>query len=117
VDEPERLPRAAVVRPVAAPRGGYVAAIDAQKVGLTAVELGAGREHKEDDIDPRRGHRAGPQGRRARGRRRDALYRPRPQRRRGRSRAAARLLRAYAWSDTPPAPLPLIYEIIRESRA
>jgi pyrimidine-nucleoside phosphorylase len=31
---------------------GYVTAIDAEKVGLAALELGAGRKKKEDAIDP-----------------------------------------------------------------
>jgi pyrimidine-nucleoside phosphorylase len=37
---------------VTTPRAGYVTAIDAQAVGMAAIGLGAGRQRKEDDIDP-----------------------------------------------------------------
>ena len=37
---------------IAATAEGYVAAIDAEAVGKLAVELGAGRAHKKDVIDP-----------------------------------------------------------------
>ena len=51
VDDPSLLPRAAVVREAPAPRGGYVAAIDAHGVGLVSMHLGGGRASKEDAID------------------------------------------------------------------
>jgi len=51
VDEPTRLPRAKSVRTLTAERGGYVARIDALRVGLASVRLGAGREKKGDAID------------------------------------------------------------------
>jgi pyrimidine-nucleoside phosphorylase len=41
--------------PLAAPAAGHVAAIDALEVGLAALELGAGRQHKQDAIDPAAG--------------------------------------------------------------
>ncbi len=34
-----------------APRSGFVAALDAELVGLAAVELGAGRARREDAVD------------------------------------------------------------------
>ena len=37
--------------PIAAARDGFVAAIDALEIGLSAVDLGAGRLRKEDRID------------------------------------------------------------------
>jgi pyrimidine-nucleoside phosphorylase len=52
VEEPERLPTAKTVVPVQADSEGYVASIDAEAVGKLAVEIGAGRAHKEDVIDP-----------------------------------------------------------------
>jgi pyrimidine-nucleoside phosphorylase len=55
VDEPERLPAAPVVQPVAAPAAGSVARIDAREVGLVAVDLGGGRLKKGDPIDHRVG--------------------------------------------------------------
>jgi pyrimidine-nucleoside phosphorylase len=49
------LPVAPVQLPVLAERDGHVEAIDALEVGLSAVELGAGRMRKEDRIDPAAG--------------------------------------------------------------
>ena len=49
---PERLPHAAIVRPLPAPRDGWVAAIDARAVGEASVRLGAGRQTKNDAIRP-----------------------------------------------------------------
>ncbi len=46
------LPHAAVVRTVAAPASGYIAAIDPLAIGQAAMRLGAGRERKGDTIDP-----------------------------------------------------------------
>jgi thymidine phosphorylase len=52
VDDPARLPRAAVVREVKAPEAGWVAAIDTRVIGFAANELGAGRTRVEDAVDP-----------------------------------------------------------------
>ena len=49
------LPVAPVQVPVTADRDGHVEAIDALEVGLSALELGAGRLRKEDRIDPAAG--------------------------------------------------------------
>jgi pyrimidine-nucleoside phosphorylase len=51
VDHPQRLPAAKHVEQVAAPRGGYVARIDAGALGWAAVRLGAGRAEKGAPID------------------------------------------------------------------
>ena len=45
------LPAAPVVREVTAPRGGVVVRLGALRVGLAALELGAGRRTKDDVID------------------------------------------------------------------
>jgi pyrimidine-nucleoside phosphorylase len=45
------LPRAGVVREVAAPDRGYVRELGAVQVGLAALRLGAGRREKADPID------------------------------------------------------------------
>jgi pyrimidine-nucleoside phosphorylase len=45
------LPSAPVVRPVPAPRAGTVTHLGAIRVGIAALELGAGRRTKDDDID------------------------------------------------------------------
>ena len=52
VAHPGRLPQAAQIEPLAAPRDGVVAGIDCEKVGIAAMMLGAGRETKESVIDP-----------------------------------------------------------------
>lgn len=49
------LPVAPVQVPVTADRDGHVEAIDALEVGLSALELGAGRLRKEDRVDPAAG--------------------------------------------------------------
>lgn len=51
IAEPDRLPRAPIEREVRADRSGYVQAVNALEVGLTSVDLGAGRERKGDPID------------------------------------------------------------------
>jgi len=55
VEDPRRLPRPAAVREVRLDRGGALAALDAEQVGMAAVELGAGRARKEDRVDPAAG--------------------------------------------------------------
>jgi pyrimidine-nucleoside phosphorylase len=51
VEHPDRLPRASIVRAVNVDRSGYVHHINALEVGLTSVDLGAGRAKKGDPID------------------------------------------------------------------
>lgn len=51
VDNPQLLPRAKYIVEVKSDRAGYVAKINAQNLGLVAMELGAGRATKEDIID------------------------------------------------------------------
>jgi pyrimidine-nucleoside phosphorylase len=52
IGEPERLPVALRQQTVAATRAGYIERIDARAFGLACVELGGGRERKDDPIDP-----------------------------------------------------------------
>jgi pyrimidine-nucleoside phosphorylase len=55
VEDPSRLPQPKAKREVRAGRGGVLAVLDAERVGLAAVELGAGRARKEDPVDPAAG--------------------------------------------------------------
>ncbi len=55
VDDLSLLPRAAVQKAVKASRGGYVGCLRAQAVGEAVMALGAGREKKDDLIDPAAG--------------------------------------------------------------
>jgi len=52
LDKFELLPNATGMREVASPRGGYVSSIDAQDIGAASNMIGAGRDKKEDAIDP-----------------------------------------------------------------
>lgn len=52
IHDPTRLARAPRETVVTAPRAGYLARADALDIGVAAVRLGAGRERKEDSIDP-----------------------------------------------------------------
>jgi pyrimidine-nucleoside phosphorylase len=51
IDDPEKLAKATIVEELHATESGYVAQLSAQKVGIASVDLGAGRERKEDGID------------------------------------------------------------------
>ncbi len=55
IEQPERLPMAPVRKMLQAPRTGYIAAIQAEQVGLASMRLGAGRFQKGDPVDPRTG--------------------------------------------------------------
>ncbi len=52
LEHPDRLPAARHSRVVRAPRGGFVARVDAGLLGRAATLLGAGRTRKEDRIAP-----------------------------------------------------------------
>ena len=47
----ELLPQASIVREVTAPVDGYVSHIESDRVGISAMKLGGGRETKESEID------------------------------------------------------------------
>ena len=51
VDDVSLLPQARYTRDILAPDTGYVQAIDPMAIGITAMELGAGRETKDTIID------------------------------------------------------------------
>jgi pyrimidine-nucleoside phosphorylase/thymidine phosphorylase len=52
LDRFELLPNATGVREIASPRPGYVSAIEAEYIGQASQMIGAGRDTKEDVIDP-----------------------------------------------------------------
>jgi thymidine phosphorylase len=52
LDRFDLLPNATGVREIASPRAGFVSAIDAEYIGLASAMIGAGRDRKEDPIDP-----------------------------------------------------------------
>lgn len=51
IDQPELLPSAKLVIPITADSTGWVKVVDAQAVGESSVEIGAGRAKKGDIID------------------------------------------------------------------
>jgi pyrimidine-nucleoside phosphorylase len=110
-DDLSILPQAPVETEVPAPRDGWLAAVDAEAVGRVAAALGAGRQRKDDDIDPavavelpaKLGDRVTSGQPIARILARDEAA--------ARS-AADGLLAALRWSDHPtPAP-PLVHEVV-----
>ncbi len=112
VDDPSRLPQAAIVQDVPAPRAGYVAGIDAMEVGLTAMLLGAGRAKKGDPID----HAVGVVLRTKIGdyvKLGEPLLTIHANDGHKLTQAQERLLAAYAWSEEPVKAPPLVYEIIK----
>jgi pyrimidine-nucleoside phosphorylase len=110
-DDLSILPQAPVETEVPAPQDGWLAAVDAEAVGRVAAALGAGRQRKDDDIDPavavelsaKLGDRVASGQPIARNQARDAG---------AASSAADGLLAALRWSDHPtPAP-PLVHEVV-----
>ncbi|WP_283594159.1 pyrimidine-nucleoside phosphorylase [Paraclostridium bifermentans] len=51
VDDYSLLPQAKEIMEIKAPKTGYIAKIEAEEVGVSAMMLGAGRETKEDELD------------------------------------------------------------------
>lgn len=51
IDRPELLPAAPVRTMLLAPRGGYLAGIQSEQMGLASMRLGAGRFKKGEEID------------------------------------------------------------------
>ncbi len=52
LDRFDLLPNATGVREISSPRNGYVSAIEAQAIGLASSMIGAGRDTKDDIVDP-----------------------------------------------------------------
>jgi pyrimidine-nucleoside phosphorylase len=111
LDHPERLPQAPYVAPLPAAQAGYVAAIDAQALGLTLNALGGGRTRKGDTIDPAVGLLL-------RARVGDYVEQGAPlldihaARAEDAAEVAPRLLAAYTLAPEPTAPPPLVGEIV-----
>lgn len=111
VEDPGRLPRAQLVEKVVASQSGTVEAINAREVGLTAMELGAGRVAKGDTIDHAVGvviHcKVGDRVERG-----DALFTVHANKADQRDTAVRRLFQAFSLTDSEVEPLPLFYQTI-----
>lgn len=55
IDEPGRLPQPGAVAEVGAPEAGFVAEVDAERIGRVVLQLGGGRRSTADVIDPAAG--------------------------------------------------------------
>jgi pyrimidine-nucleoside phosphorylase len=52
LDKFELLPNALGAREISSPRAGFVSAINAEDIGRASAIIGAGRNQKEDEVDP-----------------------------------------------------------------
>jgi pyrimidine-nucleoside phosphorylase len=105
------LRSAPIVCALPAPRSGTVAGIDAMQVGLTAVDLGAGRHQKADPVD----HAVGIVLRAKVGDRvqaGDTLLKVHANTESACTQARERLVAAYSWAEGPVSPPPLVYKVI-----
>jgi pyrimidine-nucleoside phosphorylase len=55
IENPEKYPKAKFVEKITAKKDGYLKETDNYRIGIAALELGAGRKTKEDKIDPKAG--------------------------------------------------------------
>ncbi len=112
VKDPTLFPTASVIEIVPSPKTGYISQIHARIVGETAVDLGAGRAKKGDQID----HSVGIEVLREVGefvKKGEDLFVLHSASRDDFERAKECLLAAHQWSDKAVDPLPLVYDIIR----
>jgi pyrimidine-nucleoside phosphorylase len=112
VVHPEKLPRASFTETVPAPRSGYLKQIHAREIGLTALDLGAGREKKGQPIDHAVGvvvHcKVGDHLEKG-----DDLVTIHANHQEDIEPARQRLLKAHRWSEEAVEPLPPVYDIVR----
>ncbi len=106
------LPTASLIKTYHAPKSGFVTLVHAREVGLSVMELGAGRAKKTDPVD----HAVGvvihtkvgdsiAQG--------EPLFTVHAQSEEMASAASDRLYAAHVISDDPLEPLPLFYETVQ----
>jgi thymidine phosphorylase len=106
-----RLPTANVVVPVEAPRAGAVTKLGAIRVGIAALELGAGRRTKDDAID----HSVGIMLRKKRG---DAvaageiLAEVHARDEESAATAARAVVEAYTFGDEAPPPREILLDVL-----
>jgi pyrimidine-nucleoside phosphorylase len=112
VDDPGLLPKATLIETVPAPRSGYLAEVNAREIGLTAVDLGAGRAKKGDAIDRAVGlvihHKVGDKVQKG-----EALFTVHANDAAKLAAAKARTLAAHKFSVKKVKPLPLFYKVLK----
>jgi pyrimidine-nucleoside phosphorylase len=115
VEHPEHLPTAPLVEPLLSPRTGYVASVDARKIGYAVVELGGGRAKKSDRVDPAVGVKLAPSAKiGARVEAGEPLLWVHARSARTLAAVLPRLEGACRFSDEPVEAPPLIHRVIRE---
>jgi len=111
IDHPEKLAQAKLVEALTAPKEGYLKEVNAQVVGETSVELGAGRARKEDAIDHAVGilvhHKVGDHV--AKG---ETIFTVHANDASKMRQALERLQGALRWSDASCEALPLFYGVV-----
>lgn len=111
IDKPEKLPRANYIETVVSPISGFLAGVDAERVGNVSVELGGGRARKTDAIDFSVGimihHKVGDQINQG-----QPLFTIHANNKAKLDQAKTDLLNAHSWSDKPVMELPLFYDVI-----
>jgi pyrimidine-nucleoside phosphorylase len=111
IENPENLPSATYIEAVPSPRSGYVEAVHARKIGLSAMQLGAGREKKGDRIDYAVGievhHKVGDRVQQG-----EPLFTLHANHESKLQAAKKQVLEAHQISDQRIAPLPLFYDVI-----
>jgi pyrimidine-nucleoside phosphorylase len=112
VDESDRLPKVPHVQLLTTDRRGYVATLDAEKIGTAAVLLGAGRQRAGDAVDHAVGVivRAKPGEMVQAG---DTVFEIHDRNASSLRKAVELLNAAYTLSDTPPAAIPPVLESVR----
>ncbi|NOX88323.1 MAG: thymidine phosphorylase [Calditrichaeota bacterium] len=113
---PDQYPKARYETEVKASTAGYLKQIDALKVGLAAVLLGAGRTRSEDEIDPKAGiiiHKKAPQ----KVEKDEVIMTLYTDNKQIIPEALKRLQDAIDYSETQPIPESLIFEFLDTSKA
>jgi pyrimidine-nucleoside phosphorylase len=112
VEDPNRLPVANLIEDVLSPESGYLERVDAREIGLSAVDLGAGRARKDDAIDHAVGliiyHKVGERVEAG-----QPLFAVHANSAEKLAAAKERVLRAHAFSQQPVKPLPLFYKVLK----
>jgi pyrimidine-nucleoside phosphorylase len=109
--EASALPKAPAIAEVFAPHDGYIQSLSAMHIGVEALELGAGRATKDDEID----HAVGIVCRRKRG---DAVKEGEPlaevhaRDSQTAADAADRVRAAYILGDEPPRAVPIVLKTL-----
>ncbi len=112
IDNPQKLPKAQLIKPVLSHHTGFLSEVNARRVGEISVELGAGRVMKGDVIDHSVGimvhHKVGDKVEKD-----EPVFTIHASNQEKSDKASQDLLVAIKIQDVPCEPLPLFYDVIR----